>query len=135
MKIRTHHNYDHNENRKKPNTDPSLTIPGESYTIRELIKRYDAGLIDKNQHIGEYQEDVTHDDPDIQKIAKIDRVDRQMLTDQNKEAITNLRTKIQSKVNDKAKIKAIEEEKAKIDKQVPKEKVSAIDASKSDAVD
>lgn len=123
MKINTSHNYDYRDHKKPANTDPSMTIPGESYTIRELIKRHSQGMTDNNQHHGEYQEEVDHNDPDIQKLQRIDMVDRNELTATNQGVIDKLRTNIEDKKAQKAFLKQQEEVKAKLDN-IPKVKKS-----------
>lgn len=56
-------------------TGVSLTVPDDSYTIRELLDRATKGINPMIERSGEYGEDPVFDDPDFEKILDLDYAD------------------------------------------------------------
>lgn len=56
----------------------SLTVPDESYTIRDLIRKYSAGLDPKLTLLSEWsgeENEVEHDDYDLRSVGRVDRTE------------------------------------------------------------
>jgi len=76
-RIRTPYKYRNYKRDKETPDTVSLTVPGESTPIREMLRRHAGGIIDisKERH-GYYAEDPDHDDVDFEKIARSDIFDQ-----------------------------------------------------------
>lgn len=63
---------------KEKNVGISMTVPDESMTIREIMKKHVSGMriADSLQRQGYYEEDVDHDSPDMEKVKNQDIFDR-----------------------------------------------------------
>ena len=88
MKTRTAYNRTRYKN--KQSTLPSLTIPNETYTIPELIRRFTKGIDDGITRPTTYQEGVTHDDIDMEKFSRLDINDKHEFAEHNQQRIDQL---------------------------------------------
>ncbi len=77
MEIRNRYNHKTLKGDKESPKGISLTIPGETYTIRELLIKHTQGVlppgIDRQPH---YAEDTDFNSPDYHKINNLDIVDK-----------------------------------------------------------
>jgi len=121
---RTKHNWEIAIDDKEINLEPSLTIQGESYTIRELLKKHASGNMPDIEKEGVFQDDSNLDSMDMEKYQRLDLADRQRIASQNAESIMQKEQAIKAK---QAKGATSENEvKAKAPKQAqPKEPVTS----------
>jgi len=115
-RIRTPYKYRNYKRDKETPDSVSLTVPGESTPIRELLRRHAGGIIDisKGNH-GYYSEDPDHDDPDMEKIARSDIVDQNNALEKTVEmeidkAIETKKSSKKQKENDEAITDEVHEE-------------------------
>lgn len=59
------------------NTLPSVTVPGESYTVQQLFQRMQNGLMPDIAKNGSFDSHASLDSDDIEKIAHLDLYERQ----------------------------------------------------------
>jgi len=79
----------------------SKTIPGESFTIKELIKRQAGGIIDQRQQEEYYDDNPSHESPDLEKVSQMDLTEVQEL---KKDTInTELEKAVEEKEKQKSK--------------------------------
>jgi len=78
-RIRTPYKYRNYKRDKETPDSVSMTVPGESTPIREMLRRHAGGIIDisKERHGYYGEEEPDHDDPDMEKIARSDIFDQQ----------------------------------------------------------
>lgn len=77
---------------KEKTRNPSLTVKGETYTIKELLEKHTRGIdpnIERNQI---WQEDPNHDSIDLHKSAQLDIVEQAEQILNNKTRISDLET-------------------------------------------
>ncbi len=96
MKINRFH---YKKSQFSKNTGASITIPGETYTIRELLIRHTNGLEPMVTKSPIWQENATHDDLDLQKTHSLDLTERDEIKQQQKSIIDS----IHSQQNEKTK--------------------------------
>ena len=115
-RIRTPYKYRNYKRDKETPDSVSMTVPGESTPIREMLRRHAGGIIDitKERH-GYYSEDPDHDDPDFEKIARSDIFDQQNALEQTVEmeidkAIEAKRSSQKQKDNEEAITDEVNEE-------------------------
>lgn len=100
------------------NEGPSLAIPGEAYTIRELLEKYTNGVMPDIHREGQYDEEPDIDNPDMFRKPDLDLSDldlmetivqttQQQVEEQAKQAELRQKT-------DSTKRSATEEEKPEI---------------------
>lgn len=60
---------------------PSKTVPDDSYTIQELLRRHEAGLGFGIQRLGQFdlEDDDEHDALDMNQYQQLDITDREVL--------------------------------------------------------
>lgn len=98
--IRTTSNYDHTQIEYKTFTMPSMTIPDQTMSIREILEKHSRGLDIGGSKDSIFEED---DEPTSGVNPKtLDLVDFQELKEQTKEKITKLTAEIDSKKAAKA---------------------------------
>lgn len=80
------------------NKKPSLTIPDESYTIKELLKKHTRGMMPEglNRNGIYLEEDATHDTLDYQKFQRMDITDKHLFKQTQKENLARLATEVKS---------------------------------------
>lgn len=87
MKIVSPYTYDYTEYKGLCCDEPSLTVPDQSFTIKELLIRYTSGTMPPVYRDGYYEED---DEIDIDNVNPMERgdfdlVDAQQLSDEIRE--------------------------------------------------
>lgn len=82
----------------------SRTIPGDTFSIQELISRSQQGIIDNVVRQGQYLEN-DHDDPDLEKFQNLDFTERQELSVQNLSKIEHLKRQIKDGLEPPKEIK------------------------------
>ena len=114
-RIRTPYKYRNYKRDKETPDTVSLTVPGESTPIREMLRRHAGGIIDisKERH-GYYAEDPDHDDVDFEKIARSDIFDQTNALEKTVEmeidkAIEAKKSSKKQKENDEAKTDVVNE--------------------------
>lgn len=85
------------------NTGISLTIPGQAYTVSEMLKRLSMGLTVSGQRVPQYD----MDDVILPELHKMDLVDRMALLEKVNLAIREGKAALQ-----KEKLDALEKERA-----------------------
>jgi len=92
LRIRSTLNFDPKKDISPENTvGASLTVPDESYSIKELINRHQNGLpINLNVH-GEYEDEVDFDDHDREKISSLDLTEIDQIMETNKQLMLKLK--------------------------------------------
>ncbi|WNK14042.1 MAG: hypothetical protein [Microvirus sp.] len=62
----------------EPGGGQSETIQDDSYTIREIMEKFTihGTPIEEGQELAQYQDEVTHDSPDLRRVQAMDLVDR-----------------------------------------------------------
>lgn len=69
----------------------SMTIPDETYTIRDLIKKHASGVLPPNlERESQYTEEASHEDLDLQYVQRMDMHDKQEIISENLEFIQSL---------------------------------------------
>lgn len=95
--IRQHEFVLKKEHKEKATTLPSMTVPDESYTIKELFERFSKGQsTGAPLREGIYNLDdksVDFDSPDLEKVKSMDLVDQSEIADQQAQRTRNLKTK------------------------------------------
>lgn len=72
------------------NSGVSITIPNETYTIRELLNKHTSGIMPNVERKAIYQEDVSHDSLDLQKVQRMDYTDKESIFAQQTDLIEQL---------------------------------------------
>lgn len=73
IKFRKHYEDGYNGKKDEVNNKPSLTIPNQSMTLNEILKRYAAGLPVTGQKIPIYE----GEDFDVPNFYRMDKVDQE----------------------------------------------------------
>jgi len=103
-RIRTQYNYDWKKDTKFEETEgPSMTVPDESYTIKELVQRHSQGLPAQVGLNGEYDEDPTHEDHDKRELINLDLAEKQEIIEQQKLLQEELKKSMELKKANKKK--------------------------------
>lgn len=112
IKFTTPYNYKSKE-QDKENPDPvSMTIPGQSYTIKELVEKHRIGIIPNiSNNKPQYSENPTFDIIDVTSLPDFDLVDG-----------TELKELIENKIKN-AKLKKEADDRLKSENKVETEKV------------
>lgn len=92
MKFKTQFNAHEFPSDAELNTKPSLTVPDQSMTIAEIMRRFAQGLPMEGQKVPVYNGDT-----EVPDFRKMDLVDIQELRERNEENIKNIQTELQSK--------------------------------------
>jgi len=82
----------------------SRTIPGDTFTIAELINRSHQGIVDNIQRQGVYY-DNGHDDLDLEKYKQMDFTEREEAKQENAYRIQTLKNVIQDGIKDPKPLK------------------------------
>lgn len=72
------------------NNKPSVTVPGEAYTIPELLRKFSNGQSVSVARNPSYSNPSDFDSPDLVEIANSDFVDKEMLANANQFKIQEL---------------------------------------------
>lgn len=119
IKFQSHYNKKPDRVQGEVFTLPSKTIPDQSMSITEIMRRYATGLPLGGEKVPLYDEENILPDP-----RSLDLVERQEMADQAKQDIKDLSFKYQNELNDKKK-KSKEEQDKKY--QEYKEKLDNLD--------
>lgn len=91
MKINTYYNV--SLDKGEVNNKPSMTVPDQSMSLRELLDRFARGL-----PTGGQKTEIWHgEDEDMPDTSKMDLIDRMDLIEANKDFIQETKQKLQSK--------------------------------------
>ncbi|AXL14916.1 hypothetical protein [Microviridae sp.] len=113
IKIVRNWSYKHGPNNmERKSSSPSLTIPNETYTIRELLAKHTRGIAPNIARQGHWQDDASFDSPDFNKLNGLDIVDKHQISINNQLDIDSI-------------IKEEEEKKAAIEAEKKKAQESA----------
>lgn len=83
------------------NSGVSLTIPNETYTIRELLNKHTSGIMPEVANQPIWQEEASHDSPDLQKLDRLDIVEKQI----ERERQTNIIDQLDEIVQEQRKLR------------------------------
>lgn len=72
------------------NNKPSVTVPGEAYTIPELLRKFSNGQSVSIARNPSYSNPSDFDSPDLVEIANSDFVDKEMISESNQFKIQEL---------------------------------------------
>lgn len=75
----------------------SLTVPDDSYTIKELLARHEAGLGLGIQRLGNYdlgEDDEDHDAIDMNQFQQLDITDKEILLENTREIQADAKRKV-----------------------------------------
>lgn len=118
--FRTPYNFILNTRDMEANTGLSLTIPGQSYTVREILEKFTRGLAPRVSKNGVFEEDPSFDTIDATQSPDFDLTDATTLLHQSLTALS------ESKAAQKTAMEAKEAiAKAKEDKQSEDDKAQA----------
>jgi hypothetical protein len=113
MKIKNLLNYDTFEKKYEKNGKPSLTIPDQTMSVRELLRRYASGLPLGGQREPIYEgEEGDGIDP-----RRLDLADRQELEIAARQELAEIEERLKSKKVEKSKAKLTEEQIQDIESQ------------------
>lgn len=80
------------------NTEPSQTIPSQSYTIQELLEKHTRGIVPQNVlRAASYTENPDWDSPDLGKLSRLDVTDKEVVKTRVKARQTNLLDEIETR--------------------------------------
>lgn len=82
--------------KKSPNTEkshlsPDMTIPGESYSLRDLVKKHQLGMMPPIERQAIWQEDANHDDIDLNKVHSMDIVEKREIAARQESHLNRLK--------------------------------------------
>ncbi|AXL14912.1 hypothetical protein [Microviridae sp.] len=122
MRIRGHFNY--NGTKGLTFKKPSLTVPDEAYTVKELYEKYSSNQIALLEREGIYEEEF-----DLTRMQDFDYSDLTAITEQIQDR-EDSRKKLLSKYEEKMqKIKREQQIKAAVDTELKKRKTEEIQPS------
>jgi len=75
MNFNHQYNYVPHPEYYETNNEPSLTVPDQSYTIKELLMRFTSGGMPAIAKTGTYEEDPTFEDLDPTRLGDFDLAD------------------------------------------------------------
>ena len=113
MKIKNLLNYDTFEKKYEVNGKPSLTVPDQTMSVRELLRRYASGLPFGGQREPIYEgEDGDGIDP-----RRLDLAERQELEISARQELAEIEERLKSKKVEKSKAKLTEDQIQDIESQ------------------
>lgn len=110
--------------------EPSITVPGESYTVRELFKRFAQGTAPAVGRQGNFNDTVDFDSDDLEKIQHQDLVDLEATVKRYKENADYARAQLKKRLDDEER--ETKERKAAFDRFLEAEKL-ALDEKRREA--
>lgn len=78
MKFRTPYNYDHTLEKYESDFGPSITVPDQSLTVREILDRFVSGIAPPIFQDGSYDDDADFDDDDIRSFVDRTELEEQL---------------------------------------------------------
>lgn len=84
----------------------SMTLPGQSFTVEELMTRYGGlpmGIVPKRDFV---DEDQDFDDPDVSKIPLMDPTERHIAMQENAEKMRSIEDSLQEQVDEQERQEA-----------------------------
>lgn len=75
MNFNHQYNYEPQPEYYEENTQPSLTVPDQSYTIKELLMRFTSGGMPDIAKTGTYEDDPSFEDIDPTRLGDFDLAD------------------------------------------------------------
>lgn len=89
MRIKTHHNATPSKGQTVQGV--SQTIPNETFTIPELMRRFTNGMNDNvADNSAQFSEEATHNSYDLEKVHRMDTFERQQITQEHNEYLNDL---------------------------------------------
>ena len=76
---------------------PSLTIQGESFAIKDLVQKMANGQLPQIMRQGYYANPENFDSPDFEKVATLDIVEQHQLLNTNQQKILEITQELQKK--------------------------------------
>ena len=76
---------------------PSLTIQGESFSVKDLVQKMANGQLPQIMRQGFYANPENFDAPDFEKVATLDLIDQQILLNNNQQKILEITQELQKK--------------------------------------
>jgi hypothetical protein len=101
MKFRTPYNAHELPKQREHNTMPSMTVPDQTMSIKEIFRRFAQGLPIEGQKVPVY------DDEYIPDVTKMDLADVQRLREENADYIKSMQERLQ-KPKRKTEIETLE---------------------------
>nr|QJB18819.1 MAG: hypothetical protein [Microvirus sp.] len=89
IRIMTQYDFDDLERFKEINDQPSMTIVGEAYTIRELLEKHVNGIDVNIGRTPVYNSQTDWDDIDLEKYANMDLTEKDELLTNVKQSVSN----------------------------------------------
>lgn len=103
------------------NHSPSMTVPGESYSIQDLIQKHTSGIPVPVFHQGEYDDEPEHDDYDKRELMNADIVEQNEAIQEAQEKIEQAKEAIKKATDEN---NATKERTAQLEEEATKEKAS-----------
>lgn len=122
-------NYDYTKEPGELNSQPSVTVPDQSMSIREIMDRFARGLPLDGERVPWYEgtDEEIQENGDFPDITRLDQVDRLMIAKEAKAHTEQLRMQLQEER--KAAKKAKDEQREKSERtKAPKEDQGTKDA-------
>lgn len=102
MKIKTQYNKDQFSRDGEKNNKPSVTIPDQSMTVKEIMSRFARGLSVTGNKVPVYN----GEDDDMPDLSRLDLVERQEVLEQVEQEVKDIKARInETQAKKKAKFK------------------------------
>lgn len=95
-KIKTPANFSQDDITPEKNSLPSMTIPGQAMSIKEIMRRFQSGLPIEGARVPMYYEDDNGNPMDIPDMKKLDLSERFDLIDENRDRINKLKSELEN---------------------------------------
>lgn len=110
MKFKTQYNQQHFPIKGEKNTLPSMTVPDQTMSVKEILQRYAKGLPLGGAKVPMYEEDYDEDNTDILPDPKtLDLAELEEFSKQAKSELEEIKEKANKKAKEKAEKKAAED--------------------------
>lgn len=86
--------------------EQSMTVPDESYSIKDLLKKHRSGIPVNVERDGQYDDDPDHDDIDRTELLNMDLAEKAEILEQQKE----LQQAVKDRIEENKKAKAAKNE-------------------------
>lgn len=105
MKYQFQNKYSFVHQPKETPQNPSMTVVGQSYTIRELYDRFTNGIDDNQKTDPIFVPDSTHESPDFFRLSKLDLVEQDQIRAKHQFELDQLKEKVDSLISEANKQK------------------------------
>lgn len=89
--IRSRFNYEKMENPEISHKHKNMTIPGESYNLRDLVKKMKLGIMPPVERAAIWQENPEHSDLDLSKVHNYDLFEKQEVIQEQNSLLNRLK--------------------------------------------